>query len=250
MHVPVRQKCKDAKTAVVFIHGLMGSPVQFIDLAAAVYNNGCSCISLLLPGHGGNMKNFARSGIDDWERHVQSELDKIRHDYNQIVLVGHSMGGLLALNASLNKENKIAGAVLISTPFKIHLLNFKSLLRKARLLMLPLSSEIKAAYVKSNSIAKTGIFFYPQIIKPLISLYMLIRKTKKRLPEISVPVYMFYSRNDETTSYRSADILQQGLCNTQRIFFALTKSHHAFYCDEERRIIRDRLIEFIQKIQT
>jgi len=196
------------------------------------------------------MKDFARSGAGDWERHVQSELDKIRHDYQKIVLVGHSMGGLLALNASLNKENKIAGAVLISTPLKIHVFNLKSLLRKMRLLMLSPSNEVKATYVKSNSIAKASFFFYPLMIKPLISLYILIQKTKKRLAEISVPVTMFYSRNDETTSYRSFNIMYRGLCNTQRTLFTLTKSHHAFYCDEERRIIQDRLIEFIQKIET
>ena len=44
---------KDTDTIVIFIHGFLGSPHQFIDLADFVSHMGYACGALLLPGHGG-----------------------------------------------------------------------------------------------------------------------------------------------------------------------------------------------------
>ena len=63
---------------------------------------------------------------------------------------------------------------------------------------------------------------------------------------VSVPVYMFHSRNDETTSYKSAKLFYDGLCNTERYAFPLSKSRHAYYCEDERDIITKKLIDVIK----
>ena len=245
VHIPTYKKYNNADCAVIFIHGFMGSPNQFTDLAEAVYNIGCTYMSVLLPGHGGGTDEFVRFGTLDWQRHVQSEIDKIKHDYKKIFLVGHSMGGLLALNASLVKDNNISGVVLISTPLKTYLLNPKSLLRKLRLLLLPKNNEIKSAYIKSNSVAAKKFWHFPLAVKPVMNFYRLVRQTNKRLPEVVVPVCMFHSRNDETTSYKSAGILYERLCSAPKTAFSLDKSWHAFYVEDEREIIKNKLIEFI-----
>jgi len=250
MHTPTYKKCTNTDRAVIFIHGFMGSPNQFTDLADAVYDNGCSCTSILLPGHGVSTGEFVKFGISDWECHLQNEIDRVKHDYKEIFLVGHSMGGLLALNASLIKENNISGVVLISTPLKINMLNLKSIWQKIRLLTFSKNHEIKSMYLKSNGISKLKIFTYPSIISPFVNFYKLVKKTKKRLSEVFVPVLIFQSKNDETASYKSAKLFHESLCNTQRTAFSLEKSWHAFYYDDERKIIKDELIQFIQSKNT
>jgi carboxylesterase len=245
VHIRTYRKQDGADTAVVFVHGFMGSPDQFADLADAVFRRGCSYLSVLLPGHGLGVNEFVKFGADDWERHLQSEIDSAKHDHQNIILVGHSMGGLLALNASLIKENNISGVVLISTPLKISLLSN----RKLRLLLFSKSSEVKSAYMVSNSISKSKAFFYPLVLKPFIHLHRLIRKTKRRLPEVFVPVCMFHSKNDETTAYASAAMLDKGLRNARKDGFTLHKSWHAFYDVDEREIIKDKIIGFIQQIR-
>jgi len=246
MHTPVRQNRNGAEKAVVFIHGFMGSPDSFTDLASAVYENGCSYVSVLLPGHGVRAGEFARFGAGDWERHVQNEIENIRDAYKAIFLVGHSMGGLIALNASLIRENKVAGVFLIATPLKINWLRFKSLFSKLRLLAYPKNHEVKSAYARSNSIAGSTLFSLPFLVKPVKELYQLMNKTKKHLPEVFAPVCMIHSINDETASFKSAKLLDEGLRNTQRTAVSLSKSWHAHYPEDERKIIAGKLIEFIQ----
>jgi len=223
----------------------MGSPAQFADLASMVYDNGCSYISLLLPGHGASAQEFIRSSADDWQRHVQNVISEIRDKYAKIYLVGHSMGGLLALNASLLRGNKIAGVFLIATPLQINLFHFQSLTCRLRLLIYPKEHPIKSMYLQSYSIDPSNICLYPLFLKPCISFYGLIGKTKKHLAEVLVPVYMFFSANDEAVSYKSAALFSTGLRNAQRTVFSISKSWHAFYYADERKIISEKLLDFI-----
>ena len=240
MHTPMYGAGKD--TAVVFIHGFMGSPGQFADLAAAVHDLGFAYKSILLPGHGGTLRNFIQSRAEDWQRHVQEEIDNIKATHGRIYLVGHSMGGLLALNAA--NLDGISGIMLLSTPLKVYWLNPKASWAKLRLLTLPKEHEVKQTYTASNSVVASRVFFYPLAAKPLMQLYKLMRQTKKRLPDVRIPVYMFHSRRDETTAYKSAAILGKKL--PQSTAFQLENSWHAHYCKDEREKIKTCLLEMIR----
>lgn len=248
MHTPAYHKHEDSDCAVIFIHGFMGGPGQFADLAEAVHQMGCTYSSVLLPGHGCGLREFVKFGVCDWQVHVQSEIDKVKQEHKHIILIGHSMGGLLALNASLVRENPISAVVLLSTPLKVYWFNPRALWMKLRLVLLPKENEIRSAYRSSNSIAVSKFFCAPLILKPVIQFYQLVRQTKKQLADVFVPVYMFHSKNDETTSYRSAKLLYEGLCNTQRTALVLDKSWHAFYCESERQFIKDQVQNLIQEI--
>jgi carboxylesterase len=245
MHCPTFQKCNDANSVVIFIHGLFGSPNQFVDLAEAVYNLGCAYKCVLLPGHGKDMSEFSKFGGADWQRHLQNEIDTVKHDYKKIFLVGHSMGGLLALNAGMLKENNISGIFLIATPLKVHTISPKAIFRKLQLLRLPKDNEIKSAYMSSNSVKMSKRSLYLPATKTFREFFKLMKQTKKRLSDVLVPVYMIHSKNDETTSYMSAALLYKGLCSTQREAFSLEKSWHAFYVKDEQEIIKEKLSSFM-----
>jgi len=241
-HKPVFWEKENAQSLVIFIHGFMGGPVQFNDLLELAYERGCSVCAILLPGHGGTGKDFGRYGLADWENHLQNELDKHKSAYQNIILVGHSMGGLLALNASLQKQNHIRGVVLIATPLKLNL-SPRSLLRKASLLILPTNHPIKKTYWQAKGFS--GFAISPRWLKPTKDFNNLLRKTTQNLPLIFAPVLAIHSLYDETVSYKSADMLYNGLCNTTRKRLTLKKSWHSYYTPKERELTRAALLEFI-----
>ncbi|MCL1905782.1 MAG: alpha/beta fold hydrolase [Clostridiales bacterium] len=242
MHIPVLREQENAQSIVVFIHGFMGGPGQFGDLLEAAYEYGCSVQSILLPGHGGTSRDFGRYGLADWENHLQNELDKHRTFYRNIFLAGHSMGGLLALNASMQKQNRVRGVILLSTPLKLDL-RPRSLLRKASLLTFPNGHAIKKAYWQAKGFS--GFAVSPRWLKPVRGFDRLLRKTVLSLKYVSVPVLAVHSRYDETVSFKSADILYNGLSNTARKQLVLHKSWHSYYPPEERELVRAALLEFI-----
>jgi esterase/lipase len=151
------------------------------------------------------------------------------------------MGGLLALNACI--QNQIAGVFLISTPMKVTFFSLRTLASRLKFLFYPKKHIVKSTYLRSNSISNINLFSCIYFLKPLREFYRLVEKTKNNLKYINVPVYMIHSLNDETTSFKSAEILLGFLPNAQALEISL--SWHAYFEESERIVIREKLLEFI-----
>ncbi|MCL2671778.1 MAG: alpha/beta fold hydrolase [Clostridiales bacterium] len=231
----------EKQSLVICIHGIMGGPSQFDEWAALLRARGHVCRALLLPGHGVDAREFGRFGPEDWARHLQTEIEGLRGEYEKIFLVGHSMGGLLALRASLASENKIAGLFLIATPLRLRL----GLWHRLRLLFYRRGHAIKAAYMAANGIGKITLSVLLRFGKPLWGLLAYMKETRLHLAEVSVPVCMVHSRNDETVAFRSAALLREGLSNTRCEAWALDGAWHAYYSEAERGFIGEKLVGFV-----
>lgn len=244
LHTPQYKKHPDADKLVVFIHGFMGSPDQFADLAAAVYDAGFSYLSVVLPGHGVGAGAFVRSRAADWEAHVQAELARVRDQFASIYLVGHSMGGLLALGASLEQDNKIAGVFLLATPLHINY-SPRAFATRIRLLTFPKGHPIRAAYAQANSVAADNRLLYVLFLKPGLQFYKIARRTKRNLARVTVPVRLVHSKRDETAARASSRQMYDSLTAAPRDVVVLEQSWHAYYTPDERAIIRAQLLDFI-----
>ena len=117
---PFLYENKESNTMVIFVHGILEGPKQFRKFTEVVYNKGFSYSAILLDGHGGSGKKFANSSMKKWINSVEKEILKYKDKYENIILVGHSMGGLLSILLSLKYKNKVKSLILISTPLKVH----------------------------------------------------------------------------------------------------------------------------------
>ena len=62
----------------VMLHGFLGSPAHFAPLAALAEACGVQTHTISLPGHGGSLRQFLRTGRRAWEAHGASELTALR----------------------------------------------------------------------------------------------------------------------------------------------------------------------------
>jgi pimeloyl-ACP methyl ester carboxylesterase len=104
------------KTPVLFVHGAAGFPSQFRSLIAGLDAQHYQPWVFLYP-----------SGwdLDDVSRYLTTCLQELRtrHDYDEVLVVAHSMGGLVsrsALNRNLDQADpvEIPRFVTISTPWR------------------------------------------------------------------------------------------------------------------------------------
>lgn len=102
---PFLYENKESTTMVIFVHGILEGPKQFRKFTEVVYNKGFSYSAILLDGHGGSGKKFANSSMKKWINSVEKEILKYKDKYENIILVGHSMGGLLSILLSLKYKN-------------------------------------------------------------------------------------------------------------------------------------------------
>ena len=81
---------KERSTAVLFVHGIQGSPGQFQFLIEAL-PAGVEVRNLLLPGHGGSARDFRSSDRAAWLAAVGGEAKRLLEQGRRVVYVGHSM---------------------------------------------------------------------------------------------------------------------------------------------------------------
>ena len=180
---------KDTDTIVIFIHGFLGSPHQFISLADFVYHMGYACAALLLPGHGGTAKDFAHSSQQQWTEQVHKEVHRYAELYPNVYLVGHSMGGLLAINESICSKANVKGLILLNTAIKIGLKSRSSLYSTKNFFSRnPIYNRIDRYYRENNSVTVDNILYTVGWLPRVVDLTRLSRLAVKNLPKVTVPV--------------------------------------------------------------
>jgi pimeloyl-ACP methyl ester carboxylesterase len=95
---------------VLFIHGAGGSSAIWLSTLARV-GAARRRVALDLPGHG--QSGGRTASVDDWVSAVGQAAAALC--LGRSVLVGHSLGGLVALAAALAFPDKVAGLCLVTT---------------------------------------------------------------------------------------------------------------------------------------
>jgi pimeloyl-ACP methyl ester carboxylesterase len=134
------------ETTIVYIHGLWGSPKQFLKIVDRIrmnMNDAVNMIKLTLPGHGfgqshkaveleklRNTKLFSKN--INWITAVHETL-KIANDLSEnVIIVGQSTGGLLATIAAKKWPNLVDSIVLIEPALRVQpLMDFGACLSKS-----------------------------------------------------------------------------------------------------------------------
>lgn len=103
------------KTVVVFTHGLFESPYFFKDMNQVLASQGFISLSILLPGHWqGDWSSMKTVTYLDWMNEVRENARIANCFGDKIIFAGHSLGGLLSLNASMQYANYTAGVMMWS----------------------------------------------------------------------------------------------------------------------------------------
>lgn len=240
LHTPSFLENSTSKGIVIFIHGFMGSPRQFDKLAESIHRAGFSAAAVLLPGHGSTTKAFSSGTMESWLNHAYAEVERFL-EYDKIYLVGHSMGGLIAINMAIKYGKRIAGIFLIACPFKFSTFSKQTLSVRLKQAFYSKNHPMKAAYLTSSSVPlRPNIIWHST--KPTSELKKLMRLTTDKLSDVHVPVTAIYSASDELISIDSLDILKAGLTQTTYQSLILSDSLHAYYPAHEQTVIEKQLI--------
>lgn len=97
---------------VVMVHGYLGGSVQWSDLQTALAGR-FSVIALDLPGFGRASGHAAPATIGGFAEHVIADLDA--QGIERCVLVGHSMGGMIAQEVARRIPHRLDRLVLYGT---------------------------------------------------------------------------------------------------------------------------------------
>ncbi len=212
---------------VMFIHGILGSPSQFNALVDGLGGR-YAVDNLPLPGHGGTIRDFAASSLHDWKDDVRARIRRLEASYRSIILVGHSMGCLLAIGAALERPEKIRGLLLLSPPLVIRVRSLSVVRTMTRAL-----SRDKGG-ISDDSLPKKhrlNLLACARALPRFLELFAESRKTRMLVKRLKLPVTAVHADRDEAVSVQSLRWFE-GLENV-RLMTAMD-SDHFHYSDEAK----------------
>lgn len=235
MHQTRRRMVPGATRAVLFIHGIVGTPRFWDDYAEAIPQD-WSLVNLLLPGHGGTVADFGRVRRGEWLQAVETELDALLAAHEQVYVVGHSMGTLLAILAARKRPERIAGMLLLAVPLRIF--------ARPRALVgnmlkgVGLGEKRETLQTYYGTAQDWRAWRYISWIPRYLELFSLSRQARRELPELATPASAFMCARDEMIARRSCRLLADAPCVTLTM---LPDSMHHKLAPEDRALLMDAL---------
>ncbi|MGI6315673.1 MAG: alpha/beta hydrolase [Christensenellales bacterium] len=231
------------KTAILLVHGHMGSPRQFRELLPLL-PVGADTVCLTLPGHAADVAAFRTSDRSQWQRAVMETVETLRSEYDRLLLVGHSMGGLLLTLEAIRDPGKILGIVALALPLGIRLTRRGIGIRLAALHP-PREDEDPDVTAARNLCGISGLIprHIPGLLPNTLGLMALIRETNRRLPGLNVPMLALQGRRDEIVS--PAAVRRACGKNPRITLEMLEGTSHFRYPPEARAKVAERIAAFL-----
>lgn len=230
------------KTAVVFVHGILGHP-RFFDFLQGAVPDGMLTTRLLLAGHGGSVRDFSHSSMSLWRSQVDEMISGLKEKGMRIVVVAHSMGTLFAIENAV--RGMADGLFLLNPPLSLHVTR-RMLITPLKVMFGKTDDQWSKAAKEAYGIADdSNLFHYIGWIPRYMELFREIRRVNAIVDRLQIPTRVYLSAHDEMVSLKSARAFGDGNPSTVTV---LNYSGHYYYSDSDRDIILKSLSRFLSEI--
>lgn len=232
------------ETLIVCIHGFMGARSQFSPLQALFAPDELDFYFIRLPGHEDSLSALCQSRATDWQSCVSAELDRLKAHHARIVLVTHSMGGLLAMRALAEDPTRAQALLCLALPLAIKL-TWRGMALRLACLFPPAKDEGEELRRMRSLCAPLAL--HPgnsaRLAGPTLGLLKTIRAARSSLQDFRTPCIAVHSDKDELVSERSLAYLKKAPAPITIHY--LPKASHYLYATQDWQTIAKLLREFL-----
>ncbi|MEX3610199.1 alpha/beta fold hydrolase [Rothia sp. LK2588] len=241
IHDPISQP-GSRRIGVLVLHGFTGSTWSMRPVTEFFADRGYAVEMPLLPGHGTHWKDMVPISRHDWLAAVDDAYWRLRTAGHEVVVIGLSMGGMLALRESVRRP--VLGTAVIN-PFVVDptpALRFSRLLSKVAFTTTGITSDIAMPDVDEGGYHRVPLAAAAQ-------LYLLGKETRPMLPALQTPVLYFRSATDHVVSDAS-HLYFQKIASCPVEFVPLPHSYHVATLDYDAPLICQRTLDFVQSLES
>ncbi len=231
-----------AKTAVLMIHGIVGTPEHFAMLYPYVPED-WSIYSIRLAGHGGSVEDFAAATMAQWKQQTAEWVARLHQRYEKIVIAAHSMGTLLSMEAALQHPERICGLFWLNAPLRVWV-RPRAVGSAFRVIFnrIPPGDNAARAMQRAYGVRPDAcVFKYLRWVPNYLALFRLIHQSRRRCRQVRVPCLCFQSGRDELVARSGAKYLADNPCIAVHW---LERSSHFWYADKEKAGLCERFAAF------
>ncbi|WP_400162558.1 alpha/beta hydrolase [Brevibacillus sp. TJ4] len=212
------------RVGCLVIHGFSRDVTDILPLAKTLREDGYQVECPTLEGHGATRRQLAKSTRHDWLRSVDEAYKRLAKRADKIVIIGFSMGGLLAFH--LTAVYPVELVITMNAPYKYW--NVRQAMR-----------YLRDDFTTHARRYLQGIGRIP--FRSAIQFRLLLSETKSLLPHISVPCVLLQSKLDDTTHAVSAELFAERIqkAETVQINWYERSNHLLLFGPEKEAAIED-----------
>lgn len=236
----------------LIIHGFSGKPVGLQRISPPLEALGLPCHIPNLKGHSAETPNALR-GIHwrEWMVDGENALLELLAEVEKVIVIGHSMGGWIALNLAIDHKENIDSIIMAAastrsvSPFgpggSLHFLAPLIVKLKKKWDMPPVFAD--SEFITYGN----GYEWVPT--ETWLNVFDFMKATEKRFPEVNTPILILHSKNDSSNSPQGAEILYNGIStrNDLKRIVWFEKTEHDMFNDCERDVVINTVVDYIKE---
>ena len=242
----------EGEVTLLMVHGFASSPAVFQRMAPALAERGYRCRVMRLPGFGEwpGSPNFS---LASWRAALDAEVQAARASSREVWLVGHSMGGTLALDHVL-RGGAVEGVVLV-TPL-IQVSDKRSILLPPRQWfdlgqrLWPEAALIETAFPVDIHDPLPGLDEKRDLYLPVVAyreMFAAVDHITGRADAVPCPVLMAVAPRDLVVDSLAATAYFADLAVEQKELLVMPESGHVLPMDRGWRELVGAVDSFVQR---
>jgi carboxylesterase len=228
-------------TGALLLHGFTGSPAAMRPMGEWLSQRGLTTLGPRLPGHGTSVDDLAGTTWHDWEREAESALADLNGRCGDVIAIGLSMGGAMALHLGTKHPDRLRGVVAINAYVHDPRLGGASV---ARLFTRSVKGVIND--IKKPGQDEVGYTRIPT--RALPSLNQLLKSVSAELPRMTLPLLVFSSPEDHTVKPANSKLVFDRVGSPDKEMVVLANSYHVATLDNDAPMIFDRTLAFAERV--
>ncbi len=243
-----------AGVSALLIHGLTGTPYEMRYLGERLAARGVRVRGVRLAGHAGTPEELGEAGYDNWYESVVNGLEELRQYGEPNVVIGLSMGAVLAARLAADQGESVAGLAMLAPAFFLPRATTVAL----RGLRGVLGSIVEKIYLLNSGGSDihdaAARSVHPNCrLMPLsapMKLLDLSALVKPMLARITQPALVMHARRDHTCPMRkNVDYVMKHLGSAEKRAIELDESYHVITVDSEKERVVGEVAEFVERFR-
>lgn len=245
----------EPKAHLLFVHGYAEHAGRYVELASLLNEKGISFTAYDHRGHGNSdgLKAYIRRFED-----LVLDLEEVAISVNDSVpmfIMGHSLGGLIALNHLFKDQRKYAGFICSSAALEIDP-DMSPLLQKLAPIIGFLFPKLPTEPLDRTYLTRSPLNLENYIQDPLIytkgtrartgaEMLKAIRKSRLRFGEIELPLLVQHGTADGLTMPGGSKKLHQEANSSDKTIHLYPGLYHELVFEPEREKVLSNIIEWM-----
>ncbi|MHA6258833.1 alpha/beta hydrolase [Sporosarcina sp. CAU 1771] len=228
------------ETGVLVIHGFTGTTQSMAYLGKRFAEAGYTVYGPRLTGHGTAPEDMETSTYENWIQDVEVGLAQLKEVCSKVFVAGLSMGGTLTLYLA-EKHPEIAGIMPINAA--VHMPEFEGYylsLKDSERFIDGIGSDIKADGIQELAYAQTPV-------RAMGELAQLLKIVNSDLGKVTAPALILSSTVDNVVPVENSQIIYDQIKSNAKELIKLEQSYHVATLDNDKELIADSCLAFIEK---